>query len=102
MVGRHSHGPFGLKVIFFKAALGANVEAELADGSVKLKIPPGSQSGARMRLRGKGLRSTKTERGDLIVELEVCVPQELTSDERRLMEELRRVSKFNPRSEGAR
>ncbi|MDY6055246.1 J domain-containing protein [Micrococcus sp.] len=59
-----------------EAALGATVEVPTLDGSVKVKVPAGSQSGRRLRLKGRGVASAK-HTGDLIVELQVVVPTDL-------------------------
>jgi molecular chaperone DnaJ len=72
-----------------QAALGAEVEVPTLDGKTKLTIPPGTQSGATFRLKGKGvpvLRSNR--RGDEIVTIRAVVPDKLTPRQRKLMEEL--------------
>ena len=83
-----------------EAALGAKVPLRLLDGTeVVVTVPPGSSSGKKLRLRGMGLpRAGDPGRGDLIVELQVAVPEALSPDERRAYEELARVSRFDPRS----
>ncbi len=87
-----------LKLTPWEAALGAKVTVPTLDDSVTLTIPAGSQSGQKMRLRGKGLPKGKGEgAGDLYVELRVAVPKTLTEEERKLFESLREVSKFDPR-----
>jgi DnaJ-class molecular chaperone len=77
--------------------LGASVEAPTIDGKVELKIPPGAKSSQRLRLRGQGLNMRKGGRGDEYVRLKIVVPKEASSEERRLYEELKRISRFNPR-----
>jgi curved DNA-binding protein len=77
--------------------LGATVEVELIDGTVNLKIPPGSQSGQKMRLRGKGLPKTGGGSGDLFAEVRITVPKELSEREREPFTEMSKVSGFNPR-----
>ena len=58
-----------------EALLGATIDVPTPDGTVKLKVPPGSQSGSKLRLRGKGAPEMKgTKRGDLYVVLMVHVP----------------------------
>ncbi len=89
----------------WEAALGAKVDVRTLDGTVSISIPAGSNSGQRLRLRGRGLRrrgggkgkSTGGEASDLYVELKIAVPKTLSEDERRLMEELAKVSSFRPR-----
>jgi curved DNA-binding protein len=86
-----------LPVAPWEAALGAKVPFATLDGEVKLTLPPGSQSGKKLRLKGKGLPKKKDERGDLELELQIKVPKELSDEERRLFEALREASSFDPR-----
>jgi curved DNA-binding protein len=81
----------------WEAALGATVEIPIMGGSVNLKIPPGTQSGQKLRLRGKGLPRKGNERGDLIASVKIVVPTSQTAREKELFEELAKVSSFNPR-----
>lgn len=77
-----------LPVWDYEAALGAEVTVPTLDGRLSLKIPPGSQSGRVMRLRGRGLPGRgKEPPGDLLYELKVLAPTDLTDDERRLMQD---------------
>ena len=64
-----------LPVTVSEAVLGATVEVPTLDGSVKLKVPPGSQSGRRLRLRGKGVHRRGRPAGDLYAELSIRVPE---------------------------
>ncbi|MDQ5952069.1 MAG: Chaperone protein DnaJ [Patescibacteria group bacterium] len=75
------------KVGFTQAALGDTVTVDTVDGPVSMKIPPGTQSGDELRLRGKGVPSNRG-RGDQIVIVKVITPQKLDKDARRLLEEL--------------
>lgn len=86
-----------LPIAPWEAVLGASVEAQTIDGKVELKIPPGAKSGQRLRLRGQGLNKRKGGRGDEYVRLKIVVPKEASAEERRLYEELKRVSQFDPR-----
>jgi curved DNA-binding protein len=81
----------------WEAALGATVEVPVMDGTVNLKIPAGSQSGQRLRLRGKGLPKKGSERGDLFARLKIAVPKDLNEREKELFAEMAEISKFNPR-----
>jgi curved DNA-binding protein len=65
-------------------------------------VPPGTSSGRRLRLRGRGLPNPRGTPGDLYAEAKIMVPQRLTDDERRLYAELGRVSTFDPRGESRR
>ena len=78
-----------LPVWDYEAALGAEVTAPTPDGRIALKIPPDSQTGRVMRLRGKGLPARgKEPAGDLLYELRVLAPTDLTAEERELMRQL--------------
>ncbi len=75
------------KIGFSQAALGDEVEVETVDGSAKLKIPAGTQSGDKLRMRGKGVKSGSS-RGDQIVVVQVVTPKRLGRKEKKLLEEL--------------
>jgi len=78
-----------LPVWDYEAALGAEVTAPTLGGRVSLKIPAGSQAGRVMRLKGQGLPGRgKDPAGDLLYELKVLAPTDLTEPERGLMEQL--------------
>jgi curved DNA-binding protein len=81
-----------LPVTPWEAGLGATVEVETLDGTAKVKVPPGSSSGRRLRLRGQGLGG-----GDLYAVVQIHVPKRLKARERELFEQLAEVSDFNPR-----
>lgn len=83
-----------------EAALGARVEVPLlSDGTVVLTIPPGTCGGAKLRLRGKGVRNPKTgEPGDQLVLIRIVVPAELSAEQRSLYERLQEVSEESPRA----
>jgi curved DNA-binding protein len=80
----------------WEAALGTTLEVATLSGKVKLKIPPGSQSGTRMRLKGKG-QITRQGPSDLYLNLQIKVPSKLTPREKELLETLAKESKFNAR-----
>ncbi|HEU4766590.1 MAG TPA: J domain-containing protein, partial [Pyrinomonadaceae bacterium] len=87
-----------LPIAPWEAVLGAKVEAPTIDGRVELTIPRGANTGQRLRLRGQGLNKRKGGRGDEYVLLKIVAPKEVGDEERRLYEELQRVSRFKPRS----
>ncbi len=86
-----------LTVSPWEAALGAEASVQTLDGSVKVRVPPGSSTGRKIRLRGKGFPNPKGAAGDLYAEIKVVVPDQLSSEERELFEQLAEVSKFKPR-----
>jgi molecular chaperone DnaJ len=87
-----------LPITFTEAALGSNIDVPTLDGStVKLRVKPGTQSGSRHRVKGKGVVAAGTD-GDLIVTVEVVVPKDLTSKQQKLVEQLAEISDESPRS----
>ena len=87
---------YDLALAPWEAALGATVRVPTLDGAVEMKIPPGVGSGAKMRVRGKGL-GTAGKRGDQMVRIMIQTPKTLSDEERRLWEELAKASAFQPR-----
>lgn len=81
----------------WEAVLGANISVPTLDGRVNIKIPPGTQSGQKLRVRGRGLALREGGNGDLIVITRIEVPQKVSDAERKLWEQLSAESKFNPR-----
>jgi len=72
---------------FTQAALGDEVKVETLEGKVKLKIPAGTQSGDKLRLRSKGVPKARS-RGDMIVIIQVVTPKKVSRKEKKLLEEL--------------
>lgn len=81
----------------WEAVLGAEIPVPTPDGRVNIKIPPGTQSGQKLRVRGRGLPIRDGNRGDLFVVTKIAVPAKVSDTERKLWEQLSRESKFNPR-----
>jgi curved DNA-binding protein len=86
-----------LPVTPWEAALGATVEVPTLDGTVKVKVPAGSSSGRRLRLKGEGMPGPGTQKGDLFATVEIAVPKKLSKRERELFEQLAEASRFDPR-----
>jgi molecular chaperone DnaJ len=84
-----------------EAALGAKIEVPTIDGRALLKIPPGTQSGQKLRLREKGVPSATREgaRGDEIVEITVHVPMPRDERTKELLRELAKLNPEDPRAE---
>ncbi len=84
-----------------EAALGAKIEVPTIDGRTMLKIPPGTQSGQKLRLREKGVPSATKEgaRGDEIVEIKVTVPMPRDEKTKELLRELAKLNPEDPRAE---
>lgn len=83
-----------------EAALGTKVEIPtLAEGPMVVTIPPGTSSGAKLRLRGKGVPDQKTRaRGDLYVVIKLVLPPKLDDATRRLFEQIAAAAPYNPRA----
>jgi molecular chaperone DnaJ len=84
-------------VTFVEAALGAQVKVPTLDGTVTVKVPPGTQSGKTVRVRGRGIATARGNPGDLLVTFDVAVPQKLDDKERKAIEALGDVLTANPR-----
>ena len=84
-----------------EAALGVKIEVPTIDGRALLKIPPGTQSGQKLRLREKGVPSATREgvRGDEIVEITVKVPMPRDERTKELLRELAKLNPEDPRAE---
>lgn len=88
-------------VTISEASLGAKVEVPTIDGRAQLKIPPGTQSGQRLRMRERGVESAQHpgKRGDEIVTVEVAVPHLQDERSREIMRELARLNPQDPRAD---
>ena len=84
-----------------EAALGAKIEVPTIDGRAHLKIPPGTQTGQKLRLREKGVPSASVEgkRGDQIVEVQIEVPKVQDERSKEILRELARLNPEDPRRE---
>ncbi len=85
-----------LPVAPWEAALGATVKAPTPNGAVDLKIPAGSASGRKLRLKGRGIPGQSP--GDLYVVLQIALPPAGTEDARAAWRELEKQLNFNPRA----
>ncbi len=88
-----------LKLTPWEAALGGSVELATLNGSKHIRIPAGTSSGAKIRLRGQGFPETKGSAGDLIAETKIVVPKDLSAQEQDLFQQLAQTSPFAPRSD---
>lgn len=86
-----------LRVAPWEAALGAEIEVHTLSGRVTLKVPAGTQSGQKLRLRKRGMPNPKGAQGDLYVVVKIMVPKHLSDREKELFEQLRSASSFSPR-----
>jgi DnaJ-class molecular chaperone len=75
-----------------EAALGAKIDIETPGGSVRLRVPPGTQSGQKFRLRDRGAPSRNGQRGDLVVEVRMRLPKVLDERSKELLREFGRIN----------
>jgi molecular chaperone DnaJ len=75
-------------ITFAEAALGAQVKVPTLDSAVTVKVPPGTQSGATVKVKGRGITPAKGNAGDLLVTFVVQIPAELTDEQRTAIEAL--------------
>lgn len=105
-VGKHKH--FARKgnniyvtvpITISEAALGAKIEVPTVEGKTKLRIPPGTQSGQKIRLREKGVPSLRNKdvRGDQFVEVKITLPRVISEETKELLRQFDRVNSENPR-----
>ena len=81
----------------WEAVLGAQLSVPTLDGKVNIKIPPGTQNGQKLRVRGRGLPQRAGTAGDLIVVASIEVPEKVSDAERKLWSQLAESSEFHPR-----
>jgi len=81
----------------WEAALGTTVAVDTPAGEAKVKVPAGTSSGRRLRLRGRGLPNPRGKPGDLFAETKIMVPPRPSKAERQLFEQLAAESDFDPR-----
>lgn len=92
---------FNLKLSVIDAILGASVEVSTVDGKAKIKIDAGTQPGKVLRLKGKGLPDINGYRqGDILVCIDVYIPDNITSSERKTIESLKDSKSFKPKGKG--
>ena len=83
-----------------EAALGAKIEVPTIDGRSLLKVPPGTQSGQRFRLREKGAPSARTgRRGDQFVEVRIVLPRVLDERQKQMLQDFNKLTREDPRAE---
>lgn len=87
-----------LPIAVHEAALGARVDVATPDGTARLRVPPGTQSGQRFRLRERGAVSTRDgRRGDLVIEARLMLPKLLDERSKELLREFGRINGENVR-----
>jgi molecular chaperone DnaJ len=88
---------YELYLSFPDASFGTQVEVPTIDGRAKIKIPPGTQSGKIFRLKGKGFPGVNSyQKGDQLIHVNVWTPQNLTPEEKAMLEKLGQSQNFKP------
>jgi len=88
---------YNLLLSFPTVAIGGSVEIPTIDGKAKIKIEPGTQPGKVLRLRNKGLPSINSYgTGDLLINIAVYVPENLTAEQKSKLEEMEKTANFQP------
>ncbi|TVR79447.1 MAG: molecular chaperone DnaJ [Chitinophagaceae bacterium] len=89
---------YPLHISFIDAVLGTSVEIPTVEGKVRIKVPPGTQSGKIFRLKDKGIPNINNpyEKGDLLVDMNVWTPKKLSPEEKELLEKLKDSPNFKP------
>ncbi len=88
---------YELHISFPEAVFGTSSEVPTIDGRAKIKIPPGTQSGKVFRLKGKGFPAVNSyEKGDQLVHVNVWTPQNISAEEKQILEKLNHSPNFKP------
>jgi molecular chaperone DnaJ len=100
LFGRHGQDlTITVPVTFAEAALGTELKVPTFDGPITLKVPAGTQNGRTFRVRGRGVPGAgRRHAGDLLVSLEVAVPEKLSRKERELLRQFASLSDMSPRT----
>lgn len=86
-----------LYVTSWEAALGTKLNISSIDEDILLYIPQGTESGENICIKGKGYLDGKGGRGDLFVSVQIMIPKKITEKEKKVFEQLKEISKYNPR-----
>lgn len=86
-------------VAVHEAALGARIDVPALDGTARLRIPPGTQSGQRFRVRGRGIPSATGDSGDLVIDVKIVLPPALDERSKSLLEEFGRLNTADVRKD---
>ncbi|HAH04965.1 MAG TPA: molecular chaperone DnaJ [Elusimicrobia bacterium] len=87
-----------LAVMPWEAALGAKIEVPTLEGPIRIRIPPGTHSGRRLRIAGKGLGKEDGSRGDLFAAVRIDIPDKTNDRMERLYRELREAAAAHPKA----
>ncbi|KND48972.1 MAG: chaperone protein DnaJ [Parcubacteria bacterium C7867-005] len=79
-----------MEILLSEALLGVSKNVKTLDGNIELKIPAGTNTGNVLRIKGRGVPNSGSKRGDLYVRIKVSIPEKLSKDAKRLIEELKK------------
>lgn len=82
----------------WEAILGAKIEIPTIDKNAVIYIPQGIQTGEKIEIPQKGFKNSQGERGNLIAEVQIMIPKNLSKEEEKIYEKLKDISSFNPRN----
>jgi molecular chaperone DnaJ len=88
-----------IPIAIHEAALGAKIDVPSPDGPARLRVPPGTQSGQKFRLRERGAAGRDGRRGDLVVEVRLVLPRMLDERSKELLREFGRINHDDVRKE---
>ena len=88
-----------LDILPWEAALGTKVVIKTLDGNIKISIPQGITGGKKIRLSNKGFKDMNGNTGDMLIEVNIINPPELSKEEIKLYERLKKASTYNPRQD---
>jgi molecular chaperone DnaJ len=97
LIRNEIHLMYDLEISLPCLILGTKVEIPTLEGSVKINVKPHSKPGEILRLLGKGLSDQRGNKGDQLITLKVHVPEKLTKEEKKLLEELAMMPNFKIR-----
>jgi DnaJ-class molecular chaperone len=86
-------------VTLAEAALGAKIDVPTPQGTISLRVPPGTSSGARLRIKGHGVQTRDAPPGDLFAEILIVLPADLSDAERQQLADVANAHPQNPRAE---
>lgn len=86
-------------VTLAEAALGAKIDVPTTRGKVSVRIPPGTSSGKKLRVKGQGVQPAKGEPGDLLVEIQIAIPKKIDEESQELIRQFDQRHPLSPRSE---
>ena len=91
---------YDLHISIPDAVFGTQVEVPTIDGRAKIKIPAGTQSGKIFRLKGKGFPNVNSyEKGDQLIQVNVWTPQNVSDEEKKMLEKMQLSENFRPKPE---